>query len=68
MKKSFNAYEELTRIRLQKYLDDKGIMQKKISELTGIKKPYICLFLSGSRPIGNPEKIELIRMVIGMDI
>jgi hypothetical protein len=68
MKDGFSPYEETTRISLQRYLDEKGIMQKHIAKLCDIKTPYICLFLSGSRPIGNKAKVELIRTVIGMDL
>ncbi|MBU3142230.1 hypothetical protein [Clostridium sp. CF012] len=68
MKEGFSPYEEITRIGLQNYLNDKGIMQKKISQQTDISTPSICLFLSGTRPIGNRAKVELIRTVIGMEI
>jgi predicted transcriptional regulator len=58
--KIFTEEAEAVRIKLKKYLQETGIMQKQISLKTDIAAPTLCVFLSGKKPLDD-SRLEVLK-------
>ena len=59
----FTTEEEMTRTELERYLNEKGVMQKKLASLLNLPCPYICMFLKRGKHMDS-DKLILIREYI----
>ena len=55
------------RIRLKELLDERGIKQKELAEMTGIRESTISDICRGSRTVMNFEHISKIAEVLNID-
>lgn len=54
------------RIRLKEVLDEKGIKQKELAEMSGIRESTISDIARGSRTVMNFEHVAKIAEVLGI--
>jgi len=62
--KNFTTEEEELRQQLNDFLKERGIMQRKISEISGVARPTLSLFINGHKRIMDKTQLDIIREYI----